>query len=72
MKAVVRAFSASGDTTYLEYNTETADMQEVNAFVNSLEAQLGGRAFDFSTGEAVDKVTPEIREVMIVRGLAGG
>lgn len=72
MKQEVTIFSAAGHDVLLEYETETADMKEVNRVVDELEKSVGGKAFSLATGEAVDHVTPETRDVTIVRPIAGG
>jgi hypothetical protein len=68
----VLMFSTRGDDTLLEFDPQTADMKEVNAFVDKLEKETGGRAFDMTTGEAVKKVGPETGDVLVVRPIAGG
>ncbi len=72
MKQQVTMFSAKGDDVLLEYDPETADMAEVNAAVEKLTKEVGGRAFSLATGEAVEKITTETRDVTIVRPIAGG
>ena len=72
MKAVVKTFSGVGDTTLLEYDTETANMDEVNAVVEQYEKQLGGQAFNGDTGERIDRITPDVRETLLVRNIVGG
>lgn len=68
----VKMFSARGDDVFLDYDPQTADMKEVNAFVDKLERETGGRAFSMNTGEAVEKVTRDTQDVVIVRPIAGG
>lgn len=68
----VTVFSMRGDDVLLEYDPVTADMDEVNATIDKLEKEMGGRAFSLATGEAVDRVTPETRDVTILRPIAGG
>lgn len=70
--AQVKMFSARGDDVLLEFDPETADMQEVNAFVDKLEKETGGRAFDMNTGEAVTRVGRETGDVLVVRPISGG
>jgi hypothetical protein len=65
-------FSGKGHDVLLEYDPATASMEEVNATVDKLEKDLGGRAFSLATGESVEKVTRETEEVVILRPLAGG
>ncbi len=68
----VKMFSAGGDDVLLEFDPTTADMKEVNAFVDKLEKESGGRAFDMDTGKAVEKVGPTTGDVLVVRPIAGG
>lgn len=68
----VKMFSFRGDDVLLEYDPATADMGEVNRFVDQLEKDTGGRAFSMATGEPVDHVTQDTRDVVIVRPRAGG
>jgi len=70
--AQVKMFSIRGDDVLLEFDPATADMKEVNAFVDKLEKDTGGRAFDMGTGNAVEKVGPDTGDVLIVRPIAGG
>jgi hypothetical protein len=68
----VKLYGSTGHDVLLEYDPTTADMQEVNRVVDELERMNGGRAFSMATGEAVDHVTPETKDVTIVRPVAGG
>jgi len=68
----VKVFSSNGHDVLLEYDPATADMTEVNAAIDQLEKQYGGKAFSLTTGERVETVTPETREVTIIRPIAGG
>jgi hypothetical protein len=68
----VKIFSARGDDVLLEFDPATADMKEVNAFVDKLEKKTGGRAFDLASGNAVETVGPSTGDVLIVRPIAGG
>ena len=72
MKAKILTFSSHGDTTLLEYDPATADMDEVNKMIAEYEAKTGAQPFDLTTGERIDKVTPEQREVLMVHPIAGG
>lgn len=72
MMEQVKIFSSAGDDVLLEYDPATANMDEINRAVDELEKQNGGRAFSMSSGEAVERITPETRDVVIVRPLAGG
>lgn len=72
MTQAITVFSASGHDVLLEYDPATADMEEVNRLVDTYEKSLGGKAFSLATGEAVETVTPETRDVTIVRPIAGG
>lgn len=67
----VRMFTEHGDTVVAQYDT-TTDMKQVNQFIDSLEKSVGGRAFSLATGEAVETVTPDTRDVFILRPIAGG
>ncbi len=68
----VRVFSGAGDTAVLEYDPAVADMEEVNKTVDNLEEAMHGRAFDLTTGERVERITPETGDVTILRQIAGG
>lgn len=72
MKAQVKMYSSRGHDVLLEYDTETANMTEVNTFVDRLEEQFGGRTFSDKTSEVVNKITPETGDVTFVRPIAGG
>lgn len=72
MKAQVKMYSSRGHDVLLEYDTDTADMKEVNTFVDRLEEQFGGRTFSDKTSEVVNKITPETGDVTFVRPIAGG
>ena len=72
MKAKIVAFSSQGDTTLLEYDPATADMEEVNRVIAEYEAKTGAQAFDMAIGERIEKVTREQNEVLMVHPLAGG
>lgn len=68
----VTLFSSRGDTALLEYDPETADMEEVNKAIDQLEQTYGGKAFSLASGERAETVTRETTDVSIVRQLAGG
>jgi len=68
----VKLFSARGHDVLLEYDPATADMKEVNEAVDKLEKQFSGKAFSMSTGERVETVTPDTRDLLIVQPIAGG
>lgn len=70
--AKVKEFSTRGDDVLLEYDQETANMEEVNAFVDNLEKKSGGRAFSEATGNAVEKIDRETGDVLLIRPIAGG
>lgn len=70
--AQVKMYSAKGHDVLLDYDPATADMKEVNAFVDQLEKETGGRAFADTTAEAVERITPETGDVTVVRPIAGG
>jgi len=72
MKAQVKMYSTRGHDVLLEYDTDTANMKEVNAFVDDLEKTMGGRTFSDATNEVVNKITPETGDVTFVRPIAGG
>jgi hypothetical protein len=72
MKAKILTFSPLGDTTLLEYDPATADMEEVNRVIAEYEAQTGAQPFDMATGERIEKVTREQKEVLMVHPIAGG
>jgi hypothetical protein len=68
----VKMFSTNGDDVLLEYDPATANTDEVNEVVDRLERNTGGRAFSMATGEQVDRITPDTRDVVILRPIAGG
>lgn len=70
--AQVKMYSAKGHDVLLDYDPATADMKEVNAVVDRLEKETGGRAFADNTAEAVERITPETGDVTVVRPIAGG
>jgi hypothetical protein len=72
MKARILTFSSVGDTTLLEYDPATADMEQVNRVIAEYEAKTGAQPFDLATGERLDKVTREQEEVLMVHPIAGG
>ena len=72
MNAKILTFSSHGDTTLLEYDPATADMDEVNRVIAEYEAKTGAQPFDMVTGERISKVTSEQREVLMVHPIAGG
>ena len=72
MKARILAFSSQGDTTLLEYDPATADMDEVNRVIAEYEAKTGAQPFDMATGERVEQITREQKEVLMVHPIAGG
>jgi hypothetical protein len=72
MKSKILTFSFDGDTTLLEYDPATADMEEVNKVIAEYEAKTGAQPFDMATGERVEKVTREQNEVLMVHPIAGG
>ena len=72
MNARIVTFSSLGDTTLLEYDPTTADMEEVNRVIAEYEAQTGAQPFDMATGERIEKVTRQQNEVLMVHPIAGG
>jgi hypothetical protein len=72
MKAKIVTFSSRGDTTLLEYDPATADMDEVNKLISEYETRTGAQPFDMATGERIEKVTREQNEVLMVHPVAGG
>jgi len=72
MTAKILTFSSHGDTTLLEYDPATADMEDVNRGIAEYEAKTGAQPFDMATGERTGKVTKEQREVLMVHPIAGG
>ena len=72
MKARILTFSSVGDTTLLEYDPATADMDEVNGVIAEYEFKTGAQPFDMLTGERISKVTRQQTEVLMVRPIAGG
>ncbi len=63
MNAKILTFSSHGDTTLLEYDPATADMDEVNRVIAEYEAKTGAQPFDMATGERISKATSEQRLV---------
>jgi len=72
MNAKIVTFSSHGDTTLLEYDPATAEMEEVNRVIAEYESKTGALPFDLATGERIGKVTSEQREVLMVHPIAGG
>lgn len=72
MNAKIVTFSSQGDSTILEYDPETADMEKVNEVIAEYEARTGAQPFDMVTGERIDEVTREQKEVLMVHPIAGG
>jgi hypothetical protein len=72
MKARIATFSPHGDTTLLEYDPASADMDEVNKVIAEYEAKTGAQPFDMTTGERIKKVTRQQNEVLMVHPIAGG
>lgn len=72
MKVEVKVYSSNGHDVLLAYDPATADMKEVNGFIQQLEKQGGGRTFSDATGEVVKNVTPETGNMTFVRPIAGG
>lgn len=66
MKARILTFSSVGDTTLLEYDPATVDMEQVNRVIAEYEAKTGAQPFDMATGKRLDKVTREREEVLMV------
>jgi hypothetical protein len=63
MIAKILTFSSHGDTTLLEYDPATADVEEVNRVITEYEAKTGAQPFDMTTGERIDKVTRRQNEL---------
>ena len=72
MTAKILTFSSHGDTTLLEYDPAAADMDEVNRVIAEYEAKTGAQPFDMATGDRIEKITSEQREVLMVHPIAGG
>ena len=72
MNAKIVTFSPHGDSTLLEYDPETADMEEINKVIAEYEAKTGAQPFDMATGEPIEKVTRQQNEVLMVHPIAGG
>jgi hypothetical protein len=72
MKARILTFSFQGDTTLLEYDPATADMDEVNRVIAEYEAKTGAQPFDVATGERIERITAHQNEVLMVHPIAGG
>jgi hypothetical protein len=72
MRAKILTFSSHGDTTLLEYDSATANMEEVNKLVAEYEAKTGAQPFDMATGELIKTITAEQSEILMVHPIAGG
>lgn len=72
MSAKIVVFSFHGDTTLLEYDPATVDMEEVNRVVAEYGARTGARPFDMATGKRIERVTSEHSEVLVLHAFAGG
>ena len=72
MKAKIVTFSSHGDKTLLEYDPATADMEEVNRVIAEYDAKTGAQPFDMATGERIEEITREQKEVLMVHPIAGG
>src|SRR5713101_5408523 len=72
MNAKIVTFSSHGDTTLLEYDPATADMEEVNKVIAEYEAKTGAQPFDMATGERLEKISREQNEVLMVHPIAVG
>ncbi|MCU1240380.1 MAG: hypothetical protein JWO71_1106 [Candidatus Acidoferrum typicum] len=72
MNAKIITFSSRGDTTLLEYDPATVDMDDVNKLISEYEARTGAQPFDVKTGERIEKVTRDQSEVLMVHPVAGG
>ena len=72
MNAKILTFSSRGDTTLLEYDPATGDMDEVNKLISEYEARTGAQPFGMATGERIEKVTREQNEMLMVHPAAGG
>jgi hypothetical protein len=72
MTAKILTFSSHGDTTLLEYDPATADLDEVKRVIVEYETKTGAQPFDMKTGERIEKVTREQNEVLMVHPVAGG
>lgn len=57
MNARIICFSSPGDTTLLEYDPATADIEEVNKLIAEYEAKTGAQPFDMATGERIERIT---------------
>jgi len=72
MNAKIVTFSSHGDTTLLEYDPASADMEEVNKVIAQYEAKTGAQPFDMATGQRIERVTRRQKEVLMVHPIAGG
>jgi len=72
MRARILTFSPDGDTTLLEYDPVTVDIEGVNKVIAEYEAKTGAQPFDLTTGERIEKITREQNEVLMVHPIAGG
>ena len=72
MKARILTFSSQGDSSLLEYDPATADMEEVNRVIAEYEAKTGAQPFDMATGERIEEITRAQKEVLMVHPIAGG
>ena len=72
MNAKIVTFSSYGDTTLLEYDPASVDIEEVNKVITEYEAKTGAQPFDMATGQRIEKVTRQQKEVLMVHPIAGG
>jgi hypothetical protein len=72
MNAKIVTFSSHGDTTLLEYDPASADMEEVNKLIAEYEAKTGAQPFDMATGQRIEKATRQQKEILMVHPIAGG
>lgn len=72
MKARILTFSSQGDTTLLEYDPATTDMEEVNRVIAEYEAKTGAQPFDMATGERVEKITRKQNDIFAPHCLPHG
>src|SRR5260370_38961479 len=66
MTAKILTFSSNGDTTLLEYDPATADMEEVNNVIAQYETKTAAQPFDMATGEHPETYTPKQHEHFLV------
>ena len=72
MTAKIQTFSSHGDTTLLEYDPATADMDEVNRVIAEYEGKTGAQPFWSRVTFSMRSPVAMSNEVLMVHPIAGG